>query len=109
MTIVFQIDQFDFRYILSFHARTSMAAEVLDFYGVERSSGSKHGVSMLEIRLDEEYENRMVAAFLKHKIFEGHNPEKLTTLINKDVAPITIEESLLNAAQLGHAEVLKSQ
>ena len=41
----------------------------------------------------------------KYHIFEGLNPEKLTTIINKDVAPTHIEESLLYSESKGRAQV----
>ena len=40
----------------------------------------------------------------KYHIFEGLNPEKLTTIINKDVAPAHIEESLLYSEFKGRAQ-----
>ena len=32
----------------------------------------------------------------KHHLFDGKSPDKLATIINKDIAPLHIEESLLN-------------
>ena len=32
----------------------------------------------------------------KHHLFDGKSPDKLTTITNKDIAPLHIEESLLN-------------
>ena len=40
----------------------------------------------------------------KYHIFEGLNPEKLTTIINKDVAPAHTEESLLYSESKGRAQ-----
>ena len=40
----------------------------------------------------------------KYHIFEGLNPEKLATIINKDVAPAHIEESLLYSESKGRAQ-----
>ena len=40
----------------------------------------------------------------KSHIFEGLNPEKLTNIINKNVAPAHIEESLLYSESKGRAQ-----
>ena len=42
---------------------------------------------------------------IEYKLFEGRHPEKLTTLITKDVVPAHIEESLLQSAQVGHNDI----
>ena len=43
-----------------------------------------------------ELKDKLVAQMIKHHLFDGKSPDKLTTIINKDIAPLHIEESLLN-------------
>ena len=42
-----------------------------------------------------------------YKIFDGGHPDKLCTLVNNDVVPKEIEESLLQTQELGHNELLE--
>ena len=82
-----------FRYMLSFHSQLAITSNVLDYYGVTQND---IGTNPSELKCEAEYEERLIAQMNKYHIFEGLNPEKLTTIINKDVAPAHIEESLLH-------------
>ena len=64
---------------------------------------SKTHISKSELKLDIDYENKFTEVFRKNRLFEGRNPDKLTTFITHDVASAAIEESLLDAFELGDA------
>ena len=87
--------------MLSFHSRSSITANVLDYYNVPQSDVD---MSPSEWKREAEYEDLLVAQMEKYHLFEGQNPDKLTTLINKDVASADIEYSLLNSESLGIQE-----
>ena len=90
-----------FRYMLSFHSRLAITNNVLDYYD---ASVNNIGMSPSELKREAEYEDRLVAQMKKYHIFEGLNPDKLTTIINKDVAPAHIEKSLLYSESTGHLQ-----
>ena len=58
------------------------------------------------LKLERQYEDQLVAQFLKYRIFDGNHPDQLCSFINKDMVPKEIEESLLNNQKLGHCKLL---
>ena len=85
--------------MLSHHSRNVITAQTMEYYGI----GTKHKdhISNSELKLEAEYEDQLVAEFTRNHLFEGRNPEKLTTFMNKDVASQAIEDSLLDMWDLG--------
>ena len=67
--------------------------DVLEYYEVEKSSGNWLGVGLYELKHEMQYENQLVEEFNRYRVFDGTHPEKLSTLVNYDVAPKEIEES----------------
>ena len=54
-----------------------------------------------ELKLENDYEDKLTEEFRRNCLFEGRDPEKLTTFITHDVASAAIEESLLDTFELG--------
>ena len=88
--------------MLSFHSRSAITANVLDYYNVSQSDVY---MTPSELKREVEYEDKLVAQMRKYQLFEGRNPDKLTTIINKDVTPPHIEQSLLNSEPLGREDL----
>ena len=87
--------------MLSFHSWLAITNNIFDYYGVTQSD---IGISPSELKREVEYEDRLVAQMNKYHMYEGINPEKLTTVINKDIAPAHIEESLLYSELKGREQ-----
>ena len=66
---------------------------------------SKEHLSKSELKLEAEYEDKLVVEFKRHHLFEGRYADKLITLINDDVASSAIESSLLDVFVLGNESV----
>ena len=88
--------------MLSFHSRSAITGNVLDYYNVSQSDVY---MTPSELKREVEYEDKLVAQMRKYQLFEGRNPDKLTTIINKDVTPPHIEQSLLNSEPLGREDL----
>ena len=79
--------------MLSFHSRSAITENIFEYYGVSQVDGQ---MSPSELKREVDYEDKLVAQMIKHHLFDGKSPDKLTTIINKDIAPLHIEKSLLN-------------
>ena len=53
-------------------------------------------MSPSELNRDIDYEDKLVAQMIKHHLFDGKSPAKAYNNHNKGIAPLHIEESLLN-------------
>ena len=92
--------------MLSSHERSAVMTSTLEYYEVEKSSGNRLGIGLHELKLESQYESQLVDQFIKYRVFDGTHPEKLSSLVNNDVVPQDIEESLLKTEELGHNELL---
>ena len=79
--------------MLSFHSRSAITENIFEYYGVSQIDGK---MISSELKWEGDYEDNLVAQMTKHHLYDGKSPDKLTTIINKDIAPLHIEESLLN-------------
>ncbi|XP_068240057.1 uncharacterized protein [Palaemon carinicauda] len=102
LSTITQIDSATLKWMLSFHARSTITTNACDYYNV---SQNENDLTPSELKLEARYEDKLVEQMLKYNLFEGRNPDKLTTIINKDVAPPHIEESLLESESKGQEEV----
>ncbi|XP_068200369.1 uncharacterized protein [Palaemon carinicauda] len=102
LSTITQIDSATLKWMLSFHARSTITTNACDYYNV---SQNENDLTPSELKLEARYEDKLVEQMLKYNLFEGRNPDKLTTIINKDVAPPQIEESLLESESKGQEEV----
>ena len=79
--------------MLSFHSRSVITENIFEYYGVSQINGK---MSPSELKQDVDYEDKLVSLMIKHHLFDGKSPDKLATIINKYIAHLHIEESLLN-------------
>ena len=84
---------YSFRWMLSFHSRSAITENIFEYYGVSQIDGQ---TSPSELKQEVNYEDKPVTQMIKHNLFYGKSPGKLTTIINKDIAPLHIKESLLD-------------
>ncbi len=93
------------RWVLGFHSRNIITQQTLTYYGLDTQH--KNHISNSELKLEALYEDLLVAEFTRNRLFEGRNPEKLTTFMNNDVASQAIEETVLEVFEQGQEGVRK--
>ena len=96
---------FLYRWVLGFHSRNIITSKTMEYYGVDIQH--KDHLSKSELKLEAQYEDRLVAEFTRNHLFEGRNPDKLTTFMNNDVVSQAIEDSVLDVFELGIEGVKK--
>ena len=89
---------FLYRWVLGFHSRNIITSKTMEYYGVH--THHKNHLSKSELKLEAQYEDRPEAEFTRNHLFEGRNPDKLTTFMNNDVASQAIEDSVLDVFEL---------